>query len=478
MSKIVFGKKIDMNLLVSPTNGSIIVGYHKGGGGFPRGSLLQKNGLGEVSYVGIGVTNKTKSEIDTLISTNTLIPGTLYKITGVHPTLYNDGTNSGTSIYLTSLTTNTLSKEGHGEFYNPKYNKSIITFGAEWGIWSDKSSWTSLISSGVFNQGELITADNGATGKLFSVLETNLFIPFSGNWSTAVSITGNVSLATASVSAITLHSYLIGDKAIWGGYSWTNITGSLGSFDNSLSLDATNWSKDTYDEVNYNKVLDIIEYDVIDDWIITRQEINSNNIVTNIKGELQFVVAYPWQANISSISVFQFGFSFNPDLYLGLANNTIKNSWCDNINFQGKYYMQNIINGFSYYGENIYHGTQSYIEQINLQTYSTISDNIGIQFTCSNIFSDVSIIKNNVTINGIINNVKLNAGEINIGIDFPLKAKNLTKLKVENGSITGDISTATILFADYSKTVFKSSTGTNRLRYYNDTGIVITTVTA
>jgi hypothetical protein len=51
-----------------------------------------------------------------LISSNGLEAGTLYKISGVHPTLYDDGTTSGTTIYLNALTTNKLSKEGHGEF--------------------------------------------------------------------------------------------------------------------------------------------------------------------------------------------------------------------------------------------------------------------------------------------------------------------------------------------------------------------------
>lgn len=35
--------------------------------------------------------------------------------------LYDDGTNSGITIYLRAVTTNTLSESGHGEFYNPKY---------------------------------------------------------------------------------------------------------------------------------------------------------------------------------------------------------------------------------------------------------------------------------------------------------------------------------------------------------------------
>ena len=46
---------------------------------------------------------KTKAEIDTLIAGNDLVAGALYEITGVHPTLYDDGTTSGTTVYLRAI---------------------------------------------------------------------------------------------------------------------------------------------------------------------------------------------------------------------------------------------------------------------------------------------------------------------------------------------------------------------------------------
>jgi hypothetical protein len=79
--------------------------------------------------------SKTKQEIDVLITNNQLL-GVLYKITGVHPNLYNDGTNKGT--YLLALTNKELASAGHGEFYNPKYNKTINGYN----IWFNKSTWT------------------------------------------------------------------------------------------------------------------------------------------------------------------------------------------------------------------------------------------------------------------------------------------------------------------------------------------------
>jgi hypothetical protein len=60
MSKITFGKEIDMVALGTPIEGSSVIGYHSGGGGFIKGSLLQKNSLGVLSYVGgVGLNGAT-----------------------------------------------------------------------------------------------------------------------------------------------------------------------------------------------------------------------------------------------------------------------------------------------------------------------------------------------------------------------------------------------------------------------------------
>jgi hypothetical protein len=43
----------------------------------------------------------------------------------VHPNLYNDGTNKGTTIYLHALTNKELASAGHGEFYNQNIIKLL-----------------------------------------------------------------------------------------------------------------------------------------------------------------------------------------------------------------------------------------------------------------------------------------------------------------------------------------------------------------
>ena len=64
----------------------------------------------------------------------------------------------------------------------------------------------------------------------------------SGDWSTATSITGDASGATANIAGFVSPSYGIGDKVIWGGYSWTNVNGNIGASVDVLNLNAE-WTR-------------------------------------------------------------------------------------------------------------------------------------------------------------------------------------------------------------------------------------------
>lgn len=78
--------------------------------------------------------------------------------------------------------------------------------------YSAQSTWTTSNVSGAFNSGELITANNGATGQLVGLIGANTFIALTGDWTTATSITGNVSTQTADIASVAF--YAIGDMAV------------------------------------------------------------------------------------------------------------------------------------------------------------------------------------------------------------------------------------------------------------------------
>ena len=159
---------------------------------------------------------ETKAEIDALIAGNDLVAGALYEITGVHPTLYDDGTTSGTTVYLRAISGSELEVQGMGKFYNPKYNQSVDGFS----IWNNKmyGTFSGIVGQFDYINKEGVTANNGATGLM---LADGMIQWVSGDWSTATSITGDVSSATANVAGFVSPSYGVGDKVIWGGYSWT-----------------------------------------------------------------------------------------------------------------------------------------------------------------------------------------------------------------------------------------------------------------
>ena len=136
--------------------------------------------------------------------------GALYEITGVHPTLYDDGTTSGTTVYLRAISGSELEVQGMGKFYNPKYNQSVDGFG----IWDNKMYGTFSGIVGKFNylNKEGVTANNGATGLM---LADGMIQIVSGDWSTATSITGDVSGATVDVADFVSPSYGEGDYRDW-----------------------------------------------------------------------------------------------------------------------------------------------------------------------------------------------------------------------------------------------------------------------
>ena len=141
-----------------------------------------------ISYL----TTVTTSEANDLISTDDLIPGHFYKLIDAQPELY-----EGTNVIIQAATTNSFGRTGFGLFYNPNYDKNVEGFG----IWSKIASWevqpNTLI--GTFESGEPITGDNNATGLLYGSLNTNKFIPLTGDWSQTSSITGDINGGTVEI---------------------------------------------------------------------------------------------------------------------------------------------------------------------------------------------------------------------------------------------------------------------------------------
>lgn len=269
----------------------------------------------------------TYTEALSLVSTSALKPGTLYRISGVHKnrmltvgTLYDDGTNSGITIYLTALTTSDFSTEGWGEFYNPRY---------------DQTNYGTADGTGVY---------------LYNIWDGN---------------NPDVGLAP---------TYDIGRKVIWGGYVWENVTGAVGSANSVVDLDTDNWTKITYNTTDYAFVIDYIEYDWANDWILRRRQAEP---VIDVIFPFQF-----WNSaentqgiTLHGISVAQWGNKFNKDTELGTGLVICNDSYFEFCNFKGARLLGFNLNNYSYIKDN-YYGINTVFKGVILTNYSYIINSV------------------------------------------------------------------------------------------------------
>jgi hypothetical protein len=187
------------------------------GGGTPLITIPFTSITGDTLMINPNDTLLINGNPDLLLAmqNNSLIPGQFYKITGVNVDLY-----GGTDIIVQALSTNTISKNGHGLFYNPKYT--------QYDIWSPYSTLEFTSQDGFFEAGEKILGDSGQTGTLVG-LPGNYqltFIAETGEFSAGTVVTGYNSGATALTTNLVSASYNIDDKVIWGGKVWKNVSGN------------------------------------------------------------------------------------------------------------------------------------------------------------------------------------------------------------------------------------------------------------
>lgn len=447
-----------------------------------QGGVTSKTTIGLINKLAKTYLTITKALADTLIAGNNLIPGSYYKITGVNPTLYNDGTNSGTAVILQAISFNQFATGGHGIFYNPKYNQSIDGFG----VFSDRSTWSVDTGDviGIFNTNEYITGDGGQTGRLFGGIASGIFIALTGDWTTVISITGDDTGATVPITNVVLKSYVFGEKVIWGGYSWVNVTGNVGSKLDILTLNA-DWTKVPYSLTDYNLVNDIITYDYQNDFISSRLEVNGGNYVeTTFNGNWNEEYGWP------PISVFMWGNPYDYNTGKGIGYNKSVGSWFECVDFYGNYiYNNNFINDSVIQNNTFVNGSSIYHNTLN---YGFYSDNTFISSSFrSNTLNDSNVQNNALQGSSYKNNTLNNSFIVNnnfINVDmqdntlqasiFDALLNSIAEKIIQKTYFNGvnaqvDLSLSTIIFGDYTKNVFSTQNGSPRLSYFDNTDTLV-----
>lgn len=333
------------NVTVNPTTGTGIVEISVTEGG---------QTYIEVTYV----------DLVNLIDNEELVPGALYKVTGVNKNkplntslnpvnrlpviLYDDGTNSGITVYAWALSTTELTSAGYGEFYNPRYVSYRFydspTGNGLYGIWD---------------------GDNPNSGS----------IP----------------------------NYVINQVVFWGGYAWKNLSGDVGFAIDSYTLSGTDWEKLTYEDSHYVKVIDQVQVDWIHDLIVARY--NPENQVhvkfsTQWYADLQDVIN-PDLTYVSPISRVCWGlYSLNGtgpgSVSVSGINNVLSiDSALECINFKGRLFNDIECLSSSFYSN--YIGYESNLVSIKNINFSSFYFNSSIDFSVvSNITSNSSILNGNV----------------------------------------------------------------------------------
>ena len=404
----------------------------------------------------ISVTNLltlTLSQFQTAVTNATLEPGKVYKITGVHKnkpgfyieTLYDDGTNSGITIYLTALSSNTFTNSGYGEFYNP--------------IYQPVDNYDNTDKTGLW-----------------------------GIWDTSV-------------------TYVAGDRTIWGGYMWESVAGGDGTSVSDFEL-SSEWEKLPYSDTSaYNKVIDYIEYDFDNDFI-TRRRDEVGAIDVEYKLRNAYIEEWDNYGHPIAIMQWgNYGETADIDIYYypGTSHITVSGESIFNcINFKGKSNSLNKISGYSKIYDNvfnkksqiinntltsnsaIYNNTltsNSYIYNNTLTSNSaiynntltsnsaiynnTLTSNSAINF--NTLTSNSAIYNNTLTSNSAINFNTLTSSTFNTAYSGTLSSKTIQKTDFDNIDTGGvDFSSATNIFQSYSKKLYTRADGTKRLLYYNN----------
>ena len=501
------------------------------------------------------LTSVTRSEIDTLIQSNSLQSGTMYRISEVDIDLY-----GGTDIFLIALSDNKLSRNGWGLFYNPIYNQNEDDYGIfnpYIYVYTTKTSTENFVANEIVYDvlDDTISARFTSYGALLYV---------SGNWNSTSQIVGSSSNATADVVVTSVPDYPEDSPVIWGGKLWINKTGNIGNSNNIYTLDSTNWNEVSFNEEDYDLVLDEISYDYQNDKIVARKDYYGNNI--EFTHEL-YSIHYSSIFKYDPIKSFQWGnkYSVTYDhddsvIQKGVGMNNVINSCCENINSMSLF----ILNDFNYstfYNNKMLLGSKFYNNRLSMQSYfysniltntecshgrleessiqsndmnyalltrnfiekseissnkivgssdhkpsidnnnltqdSTISyntiyeeseisnnqlsisnieiNNINNSYINDNILAKSSL-DSNTFVSTTIENVTLRSSTFTI-VPSGLTMSNivLSKLEVKDVNLWPDLTVATDIYLDCSKTVFKKSDGSVCLSYINGSNTIVIT---
>lgn len=354
-------------------------------------SLKTKDYEGNIysSYNALETLNLTS--LRNLISNSGLTTGKYYIITETNSYLYNNFTSGGTTVILVATSNTTLSSNGWGLFYNPKYSNPYASV-TGYTVFNSDIRLNIDSTNGIFNPNDYVIGSNGQTGTIRGIAGSNTVTlnNITGDWSQSSNITGS-NQTTANINGVGLNpSYAIGSKVIYGGGVWVNTSGNVGSSNGSsiYNLTPSDWFPIQYNTIDYNLVCDIIEYDITHDLITYRYDSLKNIEVKYSHNAYQWFEDYvlqnipwghPFVYNLKMNNAFVYEIlNFSNDISFGspkLTNISIDDYSSFSFGYFGLGVNINYLNigknsAFKYFTI----GDRVYIQDVNLFEHSYIFD--------------------------------------------------------------------------------------------------------
>ena len=259
---------------------------------------------------GISLIETTREEVGQLLLSASLTPGAFYKIAGAASQSFldtnefnysgygNEIQKGGTTIILQATTDKTLSTKGIGLFYVPNYQHPYNEPNQnEYKTWDNTHKIYLMNVEGRFELNSTVylysnetsgsttailqgSLEGSGSGDITFVLDDNDTFFEDANNLNQLQLSQGEGSAYGEIDGLDYtSSYSPGNKVIFGGRVWQNLSGSIGFREggnewptNVLNLNPEDWTPVAFNETDYTISADLIEYDFEHDNISYRND--------------------------------------------------------------------------------------------------------------------------------------------------------------------------------------------------------------
>ena len=443
--------------------------------------IPQGGGTTGESYIAV-----TKTQLDTYITNSTLKPGVLYGITEAERwMLLGDSTDT---LYLRAISTNQLETKGTGKFFVPKYDQTLQGYG----IWQGEvyAAFPTTVTEPVYAVDDTVIWGGKLWKNLTGLLGSKIDIyTLSEDWEVIPFDEVNYNVRFDKIEYDYQNDMIIyrkdnnGNEISTSYQDWTikeyNFGSNLLNYSLWNSLKIYQWGNEFDSNLNKGCGLNIVTNSILE-CLNTCGNIHSNvlnngNIHSNV---LEWgYITYNTLENGGYIdsNTLNIGQMSSNTLNSGqMSSNTLNNGIISSNTLNGGLISSNTLDGGNINSNTLDGGQMSY-NTLNSGyiTNNTLENSGNISYNTL----DGGLISSNTLDGGNINSNTVNNGRIRLGLANTVNNKTIRLLTINNGDIGGvagiNLSSATLVYADYTREVFKNSVGVTKIRYVDGSGTTV-----